>query len=195
MTATDKPNRASGSRSPDDESGAYVIRRCEGDEVETIADDLAAILIDVVENGASVGFMSPLSFEKARKFWIDAAASIACGDRILLVAEAGPRIVGTVQVVLAVPENQPHRGEIAKLQVLRAMRRKGIASALMAEAEARAKAAEKSLLMLDTTTGEAAERLYLALGWTRFGIMPGHALFPDGRISDTSFFYKNLGGP
>lgn len=170
----------------------FIIRRLSATEAEARIDELAVILVDVVRQGASVGFLSPLSIDRSRVFWGGVAESVSRGERILLVAEAGGRIVGTVQIVLALPENQPHRGEIAKLQVLQSMQRQGIATALMAEAEAQALEAGRTLLALDTTSGEAAENLYLALGWTRFGIMPGHALFPDGRRSDTSFFYKEI---
>src|SRR5207302_6384685 len=101
--------------------------------------------------------------------------------RLVVAAVAEGRLVGTVQVNLALPPNQPHRGEIAKLLVHRSARRRGIAQLLMQRAEAEARAAGKTLLVLDAVTGGDAERLYTRLGWTRVGVIPDYALFPDGR--------------
>ena len=101
-------------------------------------------------------------------------------------------LVGTVQVVLALPPNQPHRAEIAKLLVHRSARRRGIAELLMERAEAEARVEGKTLLVLDTVTGDDAERLYERLGWTRVGVIPGYALYPDGRPCDTTVFWKSL---
>jgi ribosomal protein S18 acetylase RimI-like enzyme len=101
-------------------------------------------------------------------------------------------VVGTVQVVLALPPNQPHRAEIAKLLVHRSARRRNIAQLLMELAEAEARAEGKTLLVLDTVTGDNAERLYERLGWTRVGVIPGYALYPDGRPCDTTVFWKAL---
>lgn len=153
---------------------------------------LADVLLDCVEGGASVGFMAPLAREKAKAFWQAVAQGVAAGDRHLLAAYEGIELIGTVQVVPAAPANQPHRGDISKMLVKRSARGKGIGAALMLAAEDTARQAGLSLLMLDTTTGLAADRLYVRLGWTCFGQVPGHALMPDGAMSDTSFFYKIL---
>jgi GNAT superfamily N-acetyltransferase len=102
-------------------------------------------------------------------------------------------IVGTVQVVFAVPENQPHRGDVAKMLVRRSARRQGLGARLMGVAEEAALAAGRTVLVLDTVTGSDAERLYQRLGWTRVGVVPDYALWPDGRLCDTTFFYKRLG--
>ena len=101
-------------------------------------------------------------------------------------------LIGTVQVILALPPNQPHRGEIAKLLVHRLARRRGIARLLMDHAEREARAEGKTLLVLDTVTGDPAERLYQRLGWTTVGVIPGYALYPDGRPCDTTVFFKVL---
>ena len=155
---------------------------------------LAAILMDCVAGGASVSFMLPLEREKAETFWHGVADGITGGERILLVAEdtATGVLVGTVQVVLAQPENQPHRGDIAKMLVHRQARRRGIGALLMRAAENAARAAGKSLLVLDTATGGDAERLYQRLGWIRVGMVPGFALWPDGRPCATTYYYKCL---
>ena len=151
---------------------------------------LADVLIDCVAGGASVSFMHPLSQEKAVAFWRGVAEGVEQGERVLLVAEDDIGIVGTVQLILAQPENQPHRADVSKMLVHRRARRKGLGAALMRAAEAEARECGKTLLMLDTTSGMDAERLYARLGWQRFGEVPGHALLPQGGLSNTAFFYR-----
>src|SRR5260221_8568251 len=141
-----------------------------------VAEALTDVLLDCVEGGASVGFMHPLPRSKALAFWQNALASAARGERIVLVAEdaESSTIVGTVQVVLAMPDNQPHRADVAKMQVHRRARRRGLGSALMRAAEAAARESGKSLLVLDTVTGGDAERLYARLGLQACGVIPGY---------------------
>ncbi|WP_074012538.1 GNAT family N-acetyltransferase [Candidatus Sodalis sp. SoCistrobi] len=154
---------------------------------------LSALLIDCVEDGASVGFMLPLLITRAEDFWRQKAAQAASGDHALLVArDAGGAIIGTVQVVLAQPDNQPHRGDIIKLLVHRRARRLGVGESLMRAAQTLAAEAGKTLLVLDTATGSAAERLYARLGWQRAGVIPDYALFPDGRLTATTVYYLPL---
>jgi GNAT superfamily N-acetyltransferase len=158
-------------------------------------DALADVLLDVVEGGASVGFQWPLQRERAIAFWQDCVASTARGERILFVAEeaASGAIVGTVQVVVALPENQAHRGDVAKMQVHRRARGKGLGAALLRAAEDAARAAGKTLLVLDTATGGDAERLYARLGWVRVGEIPGYAKWPTKPgFCDTTIFYRRL---
>lgn len=171
-----------------------TLRRLTADEARANIAALAAVLIDCVEGGASVSFMAPLSCAQAEGFWHQVAKGVAAGDRILLVAEepGSGEIVGTAQVLLGLPENQPHRAEIAKVLVRRSARRRGIASRLMQAAEAAAREAGRTLLVLDTVTGGDAERLYERLGWRRVGVVPDFALMPDGRPCDTTIFYKSL---
>jgi ribosomal protein S18 acetylase RimI-like enzyme len=168
------------------------IRRLDGGGLREHLDGLAAVLADCVAGGASVSYMAPFSHEQARAALEGFAAEVEQGRRLLLAAFADGEIVGTVQVILAVPPNQPHRGEIAKLLVHRSARKRGVARQLMERAEAEARAAGKTLLVLDTVTGDAAERLYERLGWTRVGVIPGYALYPDGRPCDTTVFWKSL---
>jgi GNAT superfamily N-acetyltransferase len=157
-------------------------------------DALARVLVDCVEGGASVSFMQPLSVERAGAFWRGVASSVARGERALLVAEdAQGEIVGTVQLVLAQPENQPHRADVAKMLVHRRARRAGVGAALMRAAERVAVEERKSLLVLDTVTGGDAERLYARLGWQRCGVIPGYALWPGGGLCATTVFFKPLG--
>jgi len=155
---------------------------------------LSDVLMDCVEGGASVSFMWPMRREKADAFWRAAAAGAARGDRVILVAEddSDGAIVGTVQVVWAQPENQPHRGDVAKMLVHRRARRRGVGAELLGAAERVALGAGKTLLVLDTVTGGDAERMYARQGWTRCGVIPEYALFPDGRPCATTVFYKSL---
>jgi len=168
------------------------IRRLSGADLLEELDGLAAVLADCVEGGASVSYMAPFSHEQARAAFEGFAAEVDAGRRVLLAAFAGGELVGSVQVILALPPNQPHRGEIAKLLVRRSARRRGIAQRLMEQAEAEARAEGKTLLVLDTVTGDPGERLYARLGWNRVGVIPGYALYPDGRPCDTTVFWKTV---
>ncbi len=153
---------------------------------------LSDVLIDCVEGGASVSFMLPMSRAKAEAFWHNTAASVACGERVVLAAEdAACRIVGTVTVILQQPENQPHRGDIAKMLVHRRARRRGVGAALVAAAERSALNAGKTLLVLDTASDDA-ERLYARQGWQCCGVIPDYALLPDGAPCATTIYFKFL---
>jgi ribosomal protein S18 acetylase RimI-like enzyme len=128
---------------------------------------------------------------KALAFWRHVVDAAARGERVLLVAEDEAGIVGTVQLVLDQPENQPHRADLSKMLVHRRARRRGVGEALMRAAEAAARAAGKTLLVLDTASADA-ERLYERTGWRRVGTIPGYALLPDGQPCDTVYFYRVL---
>jgi GNAT superfamily N-acetyltransferase len=170
----------------------YSIRRAGHDPAMVAA--LADVLQDCVEGGASVSFMHPLPRAKALAFWDGVLASAARGERIVLAAEEGDSgaVVGTVQVVLATPDNQPHRADVSKMLVHRRARRRGLGAALMQAAEAAARDAGKTLLVLDTVTGGDACRLYTRLGWQRCGDIPDYALMPYGGLCSTTFFYRVL---
>ncbi len=156
-------------------------------ELEALAD----VLVDCVDGGASVSFMLPMTRDKALAFWRDVARGVARGERVLLVAEDAQGIAGTVQVILAQPENQPHRADVAKMLVHRRARRQGAGAALMQAAEREARAEGKTLLVLDTADDTAA-RLYARLGWQRAGEIPRYALLPAGGECATTFFYRSL---
>jgi GNAT superfamily N-acetyltransferase len=166
------------------------IRRLQGAALQAQLDGLAEVLADCVAGGASVSYMAPFSHDQARAAFAGWADEVEQGRRLLLAAFADGRPVGTVQVVLALPPNQPHRGEVAKLLVHRSARKRGVAQLLMEQAEVEARAEGKTLLVLDTVTGDNAERLYTRLGWSRVGVVPGYALYPDGRPCDTTIFWK-----
>ena len=160
---------------------------------EARIDELAGVLIDCVEGGASVSFLHPLTRDRAVAFWRRVAQGVAAGDRALLVAEDARGLCGTVQLVLDQPENQPHRAELSKMLVHRRARRQGLGAALMRAAEATARECGKTLLVLDTASDEA-ERLYERQGWVRVGVIPGYALLPHGGLCGTTVYYRNLGG-
>jgi GNAT superfamily N-acetyltransferase len=155
-------------------------------------EELADLLIDCVDSGASVGFMHPLAPARAAAFWRGIAKGVAAGQRALLVAEDDAGIVGTVQLVLDQPENQLHRADLSKMLVHRRARRRGLGEALMRAAEQMARDCGKTLLVLDTVTGSDAERLYARLGWVRVGTIPEYALLSHGGLWGTTVFYKAL---
>jgi GNAT superfamily N-acetyltransferase len=153
---------------------------------------LADVLVDCVEGGASVSFMSPFSHQQALAFFGNVVSSVASGDAVVLAARLDRRIVGTVQLALDTPPNQPHRADIKKLLVHRSFRGHGVGAALMAEVEEEARRRGRWLLVLDTVPGENGHRLYLRAGWTQTGLVPNYALFPDGRLCDTAIMWKRL---
>jgi len=155
-------------------------------------EQLADVLVDCVEGGASVNFMSPFSQREALAFFRKVAGSVEAGGTVLLAARLDGKIVGTVQLGLDTPPNQPHRADIKKMLVHRAARSRGIGAALMRHVEEEARRRGRWLLVLDTVPGENGHRLYLREGWNETGIVPGYALFPDGRICDTTIMWKRL---
>ena len=157
-------------------------------------DELADLLIDCVEGGASVSFMHPLTRERAVAFWRQVAQDVAAGGRALLVADDAHGMCGTVQLVLSLPENQPHRADLAKMLVHRRARRTGLGAALLQAAESTARDLGKTLLVLDAVTGGDAARMYERLGWVRVGDIPGYALWPRGGLCSTTVYYRDLGG-
>jgi GNAT superfamily N-acetyltransferase len=166
--------------------------RLSADDARARLSELAEVLVDCVEGGASVNFMAPFPHAAAEGFFGRVIQGVEAGERILLAAVKDGRVIGTVQVVTAMPPNQPHRGEVAKLLVHRQARGAGVGWLLMEEAERQARAAGKTLLVLDTVTGDRGERLYGRMGWVRVGVIPDFALFPDGTLCDTTVFYKAI---
>jgi GNAT superfamily N-acetyltransferase len=155
-------------------------------------DELADVLTDCVAGGASVNFMSSFSRDEARTFFDKVATSVASGNIVLLAAILGGRIVGTVQLGLDTPPNQPHRADVKKMLVHRSARGRGIGAALMAAIEHEARRRGRWLLVLDTVPGESGHRLYLRAGWQQSGTVPDYALFPDGQLCDTAIMWKRL---
>lgn len=168
------------------------IRRLGPGELREHLDGLASVLLDCVEGGASVGYMAPFTHADARAAFEAFAADAETGKRAILAAFADGAIVGTAQVVFAPMPNQPHRADVAKVLVHRAARRRGVAQRLMGRIEQEALMDGKTLLVLDTVTGDDAERLYERLGYTKVGVIPNYALYPDGRLCSTTVFFKEL---
>lgn len=169
------------------------VRRIGANEAVACVDALADVLIDCVEGGASVGYMLPLAREKALGFWRGVAEGVARNERALLIAESrAGEILGTVQLIFAQPDNQPHRADVGKMLVCRKARRRGIAQRLMAAVEDTARNEGRSVLVLDTVTGGAAEGLYEKAGWQRVGVVPKYALMPDGEFCATTVYYRHL---
>lgn len=169
-----------------------AIREIDAAEAEARLGELAAILADAVAHGASVNFLDGFTPDEAAAFWRGQLPGIADGSRHLLVADDGERLIGTVVLTKAPQPNQPHRADIGKMLVLERARRRGLGRRLLTAIEELAAAHGLTLLQLDTQTGSAAEELYVTSGWTRFGIVPGHALTTTGTPADTSFFYKQI---
>ena len=154
--------------------------------------DLATLLRDAVEGGASVGFMIPLRDDEIAAFWQEVFSDAKAGRRIVLAAREGRRVVGTTQLELAHRPNSLHRAELQKLLVLRSHRGRGIGRALLDAAESVARANQRTLIVLDTSTTGNALNLYVRSGYTRAGIIPRYACDPDGPLIDTAIYYKEL---
>jgi GNAT superfamily N-acetyltransferase len=186
-----------GSIAPGAVDAGIAVRRISAEEAdqrrEPLAQALADVLIDCVEGGASVSFMLPLPRTRALEFWHGVLEGAVRQERVLLVAETQQgRIIGTVQLITALPDNQPHRADVAKMLVHRDARRRGVAAQLMAAVDQAAREEGKSVLVLDTVTGGDAERLYQRAGWQSVGSVPNYALMPDGAYCATTFFHKQL---
>ncbi len=172
-------------------SPSLAVRTVDASTALALVPTLSEILIACVDAGASVSFMHPLSRDAADAFWTRVAEGVGRGERVLLVAFEGETTVGTVQVIVDLPENQPHRADVAKLLVHPAYRGKGLGAALMEAAEPAARALGRTLLCLDTAS-PAADRLYRRAGWTCAGRIPDYALNPDGSLTHTDIFWKRI---
>ncbi|MFE7748788.1 GNAT family N-acetyltransferase [Streptomyces sp. NPDC057428] len=167
-----------------------------GPELVTYADELAALLIEAVEGGASVGFLAPLERESAAAWWRERAAAVESGSQQVWIArDDDTQVVGTISLARTALPNARHRAEVAKLVVRPSARGRGIGRALLAAVEKWAAAAGLTLLVLDTETGGDAERLYRSEGWTPCGSVPDYAADPYGTLRDTTFYYRALGHP
>lgn len=170
-----------------------AVGRLDGAAFDAALPQLAEILVDSVDGGASVGFVHPFTVADAQQWWLSVRGGVEQGSTLMWVAEDDTGVIGTIQVRLTVAyTNGRHRAEIAKLLVHRRARGRGIGKLLLATAEEAAAAAGVTILMLDTQTDSPAEYLYAKAGWTRFGVMPDHAADPAGALQPTTFFYKKL---
>ena len=172
---------------------APSMRALDVQEAAARIDELADILVDAVAHGASVNFMAGFSDADGQAFWRDQLPGLASGTKRLFIAEDRNRLIATTLLTLAHQPNAPHRAEIGKMLVHSSARRQGIGRRLLAMAEAASREAGRTLLLLDTETGSAGDRLYRRCGWTEIGRIPDHAFKPDGRLAETTAFYKTLG--
>jgi GNAT superfamily N-acetyltransferase len=179
-------------KGPTATSAAISIRTLEAAETEARLGELSAILVDAVAHGASVNFMAGFSNDDGRAFWRNQIPGIANGEKRLMVGDDGERLVATVLLTFAHQPNAPHRAEVGKMLVLSTLRRQGLGRRLLVAAEEAARAAGRTLLLLDTETGSAGDMLYRSCGWIEMGIVPEHAFKPEGRLAATTFFYKKL---
>jgi ribosomal protein S18 acetylase RimI-like enzyme len=168
------------------------LRTLNAQDVQAHISELTTVLIDCLQGGASVSFVAGISNRQATEFFENVSESVRRNERILVAAFIGGVLVGTVQVVTSMPENQPHRAEVAKLLVARSAGGQGVGTALMRHAEEVSRVAGKTLLVLDTATESDAERLYQRMGWTRVGVIPNYSLLPNGVFCGTTIFWKEL---
>jgi len=168
------------------------IERLDAAQTLQLVPGLAALLQNVVDSGASVGFLPPLAEADAAAYWRSVAGALQEPYRILLVARDGDSIAGTVQLDLASRPNGSHRAEVAKLMVHTQNRRQGLGRALMQVIESEARQAGRTTLVLDTREGDPSERLYTSLGYLKAGSIPEYARSADGQLHTTAFLYKLL---
>ncbi|TXS56315.1 GNAT family N-acetyltransferase [Streptomyces sp. t39] len=174
---------------------SVTVRRLTAEALPEAAHGLGALLADAVDDGASVGFLAPLTADRAAAWWSGLAPALADGTVAAWTAHDAGRVVGTVQLRSETSPNGTHRAEVAKLLVHRDARGRGTARMLLATAEHFARGAGRTLLLLDTRTGSAAERLYRSAGWTPVGTVPDYAADPSGVLRPTTFFHKVLSAP
>jgi GNAT superfamily N-acetyltransferase len=168
------------------------IERLSAEAMAPVLDELAELLVDAVDDGASVGFVSPFTIEDARAFWLGIVPDVGTENIVLLGARHNREIIGTVQLRLATAPNGRHRAEVAKLLVHRRARRRGIARRLMGAVETEARARGRNLLVLDTQTGCPADTLYRSLGYNVAGVIPSYAALPSGALASTTILWRSL---
>lgn len=169
-----------------------IIHTLTAAQVNAQLPELVPLLQVVVEDGAAVGFVSPLSAQDATDYWLEMLPLIEAGIMIILSLEESGRIAGTVQLELATKPNAPHRAEVQKLMIHPDFRRRGLARLLIEAVELRALQLNRTLLVLDTRAGDRAEKLYSGMGYHEAGRIPGYSLGADGVMADKVFFYKYL---
>ena len=169
-----------------------LVEQLEGIAARHLIPSLSRLLQDAVHGGASIGFLAPLLPETAERYWEQVLQQAQERTRLLLAVREGYEVVGAVQLALATPQNGRHRAEVQKLFVHTAHRRRGIAKVLLAALETAAREAGRTLLVLDTTTGSDAAKLYPQLGYQSAGVIPQYALSGDGVLEATQIFYRLL---
>ncbi|MGW0332888.1 GNAT family N-acetyltransferase [Streptomyces sp. NPDC003011] len=167
--------------------------RLNGARLNATVQELADLLVDTVDDGASVGFLAPLTREEAVAWWEERAAAAVAGRLAVWTAHDGDRTAGTVTLAFPDKPNSRHRAELVKLMVHRDARGQGLGRRLLTVAEKAAAEAGVTLLHLDTETGSPAEHLYRTAGWTMAGVIPDYAANPAGALRPTTLYYKHVG--
>ena len=168
------------------------IKVLSSEEVRTHLSGLAQILRECVADGASVHFLKDIDQGSAENFWREVLKKANSGEVVVLAALSDGVLAGTVSLLLNTPPNQKHRAEVSKFLVSPRFRKLGIGKSLMLALESLALEYGRDLLVLDTATGSAAEKLYQTLGWKKVGEIPRYALTPDGIPAAATYFYKEL---
>lgn len=173
---------------------AISIQALSNTDIEVYKDKLAELLLDGVNSGASISFVQPFDIEQASAFWSNSVLpNVVAGERVLFVAKEGEEVLGTVQLIVELPPNQAHRCEVSKLMVDSQQRGKGIGKRLMLHVLEYAQSIGKSLITLDTRTGDVSEKLYKSIGFEVAGVIPNFAKDPDSdKLSGTTYMYKHL---
>ncbi len=174
-------------------SASLDIARLDASQAQTLLPDFIRLLCATVDAGASIGFWPPLAEDEAARYWDGMFAEVAAGSRVLLVARQGPAMVGSIPLALARWPNARHRAEVQKLMATPAARRQGSGRVLLGAIEDEARLVGRTLLVLDTRLGDAAETLYLQHGYARLGEIPNYVSEVDGSQSATVVFYRQLG--
>ncbi len=170
----------------------FSIHVLDAGRIESALSGLIALLQNVVDDGASVGFLPPLDFEIAKKYWGEVHRAVGQGARVLLVAYDDAKLVGTVQLDLCQRGNGLHRAEVMKLLVHTSARRQGIGEMLMRAIEVESRNAHRTTLVLDTRAGDPSEKLYAKLGYVKAGEIPQYAQSADGALDPSAFYFKLL---
>lgn len=174
---------------------SVVVEALDAPAYRQAIDGLAQLLVDAVDNGAGVNFMAGVTVDQTREWWETRTDGVEAGMVVPIVARDGARIIGCTVLLYAWNPNSPHRGEISKVLVHSSARRQGLGRRLMDAAEARAREDGRWLLVLDTVTDSDADAFYRSLGWREVGVIPDFALQPDGELTPTTVFYKDVRQP
>lgn len=169
-----------------------IVQKVSLQQFDNLRPQLAMLLQTNVDDGASIGFLPPLSAEEAGAYWQGVEEALRSPHRVLWVAQQGGQVVGCVQLDLVAKPNGAHRAEVMKLMVHPAHRRQGIARALMLTLEEHARAVGRTTLVLDTREGDPSERLYRSLGYICIGVIPQYCISADGSVDGSAFYYKLL---
>jgi len=170
-----------------------TIEQVSAPQVEALIEqELIPLLCNVVDDGASIGFLAPLADVEARVYWQTVLGPLRAGEKVMFVAKSAGQIVGSVQLALEPRANGRHRAEVQKLMVHTAARHQGLGRRLMEAAEQAARADNRTLIVLDTRRGDVADGLYQRMGYLQAGIIPRYAISSSGQLHDTVFYYREL---